>query len=112
MGSAEEMHAAMVNRSIRTIKAVKTAGGQLQLASPDLILSTGTRIPLRCLRHQPTDSQRIAQQSSGADSSPCADLSRRCTVGRQWSRLSSTNSIHEQSVPQRSAARTFKWLLR
>ena len=70
MGAAEEMQTAMVNRSIRTIKAVGVLRRDY-MGRTDSV--TGTRIPLRCIHNQPPDTQRPPTKDSLTDCSSCAN---------------------------------------
>jgi hypothetical protein len=78
MAPLEEMHTAMVNRSIRTIKAVcltwinqATAGATSNIQIP------GARIPHRCRYHHTADPLGPPPAHAAADSPPCSHLRRR-----------------------------------
>lgn len=109
----EEMHTAMVNRSIRTIKAVRFTRTDLFVVVEANVKITGTRIPHRCSGHLSADPLGSSPAHAPADCPPCAPLRWRRSDSQfpGWYPAASGLS-HGQHEPPEQRLRTAEWRLR
>jgi hypothetical protein len=113
MAPLEEMHTAMVNRSIRTIKAVCLTTPTVAATTNELF--PGTRVPHRFLGHHSSNPLRPSPTPAAADCSPCAYFrgrSSHSSVPGRHSAASSDNCPEQHELTEQRIRRTEQRLRR